>query len=436
MDLAPPQRQRLPRETRLLLTTAFLAIVALWVLARLRFQEPTTTVSVVGPILAPLMVRPAFDELAAQIADTSQRVDPSLFSISLSSAAASGDSRVSALRLRDDLALTLLPPGSSLADGQHQLVAQDPLTGLCIIRTLRSRAPVRDGAWIRHEVPSPRFLMRSDPYGAVSLRPFYAAALTDTDAPLWSASVWQLPQGTDVKPGSFVFTGDGEWVGMTVAHGGGTAVVPADSLVTFADRLVQRSAGSQGTIGIEVQALTSALRTLTGASSGVAVTYVSPPAATDGLRIADVLESADGRALPSLQHWQRYLTDLQVDVPVVLHVRRGGLGTDITLVPKPVANVSAVATAPASEKPDARAARPLGLELRTVGKVGAKVLSVQPSSLGAAADLRAGDIITMIGPLPQPTAAQVLREARAAESGPLLLAVQRGDSHRLVTLEP
>lgn len=441
MEFVPSQRQRLPRETRLLLTTAFLAIVAIWVLARLRFQEPASAPAVVGPILAPLMVRPAFDELAAQISEASNRVAPSLFSIQTTSESGTApvDARVSALRLRDDLALIMLPRGTTLPAGQPlQIITQDVLTGLSVVRTQQGSAPVRDSSWIRHEVPSPRFLMRSDPFGAVSLRPFYAAALSETEAPLWSAAIWQLPQGTDVKPGSFVFTGDAEWVGMIVAHAGGVAVVPADILSSFAERLLANAARPRATVGLEVQALTAPLRALTGASSGVAVTYVAPPAVSgDGVRVGDILESADGRALSTIQHWQRYLADVQVDVPVVLHVRRGGTGRDITVVPKAVADMAVAAPSAAGSKAAPHPARPLGLELRTVARIGAEVLSVQPSSLASAADLRVGDVITMIGSLNQPTAVQVQRTAtRAAGSGPLLLAIQRGDSHRLVTLEP
>jgi S1-C subfamily serine protease len=333
----------------------------------------------------------------------------------------------------------LLPQGAVLSErAQVELIAEDPPTGLTLVRTIQARAPVRDDSWIRHEVPSPRFLMRSDPYSAISLRPFYAAALSESNAPLWSTALWQLPQGTDVKPGSFVFTGDGEWVGLTVAHDAGTAVVPADALVSFSRRLLERSNGPRGTLGIEVQPLMPALRTLTGARSGVVVTYVAPPASIDGVKIADVLESADGRPLPTIEHWQRFLADLEVDVPVVIHLRRAHAETDVTLVPKAQTAALEMASlpSPVKPKPPAHAVRPLGLELRTIARAGAEVVTVQPASLGAIAGLRVGDVITMVGALPRPTAAQVQRAARAAESQPLLLAVQRGDSHRLVALEP
>ena len=124
-------------------------------------------------------------------------------------------------------------------------------------------------------------------------------------------------------------------------------------------------------------------------------------------------------------------------MPIVLRVRRSGSEKDITVVPKPVSELAAAAPASEEHKNAPQPARPLGLELRTVAKVGAEVLSVQPSSLASAADLRVGDVITMIGSLNQPTAVQVQRTAaRASGDGPLLLAIQRGDSHRLVTLEP
>ena len=65
-----------------------------------------------------------------------------------------------------------------------------------------------------------------------------------------------------------------------------------------------------------------------------------------------------------------------------------------------------------------------------------EVLHVAPESAGARAGVMTGDLITAIGATREPSAAQVARVfARAKAAQPLLIAVRRGDSGRLLTLE-
>ena len=68
MDSPPVRRPHVSRETRLLLTTAFLAVVALWLLARLRFPETSSTPTAVPPILAPLVAQPLGERLIERFA--------------------------------------------------------------------------------------------------------------------------------------------------------------------------------------------------------------------------------------------------------------------------------------------------------------------------------------------------------------------------------
>ena len=60
-------RPRLPRETRRLLLTAFVAVLTLWVLARVRFPERPAAPNPVPPILDQLTGPPTFAELAARV---------------------------------------------------------------------------------------------------------------------------------------------------------------------------------------------------------------------------------------------------------------------------------------------------------------------------------------------------------------------------------
>jgi S1-C subfamily serine protease len=75
MDLDRAHRPRVSRETRLLLTTALVALTTLWGLARVRFPDQPPPPDPVTPILSQLASRPALDELAGEIAGVRSRLD-------------------------------------------------------------------------------------------------------------------------------------------------------------------------------------------------------------------------------------------------------------------------------------------------------------------------------------------------------------------------
>jgi S1-C subfamily serine protease len=75
MDLGRPHRPRVSRETRLLLTTALVAVTTLWGLARVRFPDRPPPPNPVAPILTQLAARPALDELAGELDDVSTRLE-------------------------------------------------------------------------------------------------------------------------------------------------------------------------------------------------------------------------------------------------------------------------------------------------------------------------------------------------------------------------
>src|SRR5688572_8440460 len=109
--------RRLSRETRHLLIAAFAALLALWILARLRFPERTSIVNPIPPLLTQLSVRPGFSELEAELARLHARLSPSLIATRRPSPpgeAARDDART-ALRIDGGLAIALLetPPVAS-----------------------------------------------------------------------------------------------------------------------------------------------------------------------------------------------------------------------------------------------------------------------------------------------------------------------------------
>ena len=105
-------------------------------------------------------------------------------------------------------------------------------------------------------------------------------------------------------------------------------------------------------------------------------------------------------------HWRARVARVNAGDTLTLRVR-GGEG---------VREVQVTAAAPAA--PDRTADDPsLGLRLRTIPKVGAEVLSVQPRSRAARAAIRQGDVITVAAGQPSPTPAEVMRAFTSLPEG-------------------
>src|SRR5919106_3264164 len=132
MDRIEPYRPRVSRETRLLLSTALIAVVALWVLARVRFPDQPPPQNPVQPLLTQLTPRPTFADLASEVAALRPRLDPLLVP---------GPAGVSGLRVRDDVAVVWLDPrrDAAAADAESLLV-RDPASGLSLVRVESSSA--------------------------------------------------------------------------------------------------------------------------------------------------------------------------------------------------------------------------------------------------------------------------------------------------------
>jgi hypothetical protein len=109
METLPARRPRVARETRLLISVALLAVVALWALARLRFPERSPAQQVVPPILAPLVARQGFTGLESQLSDSTSRISPSLAAIAVEAADGSSRRYAAAVRLHDEVVVSWRP---------------------------------------------------------------------------------------------------------------------------------------------------------------------------------------------------------------------------------------------------------------------------------------------------------------------------------------
>ena len=103
-------------------------------------------------------------------------------------------------------------------------------------------------------------------------------------------------------------------------------------------------------------------------------------------------------------------------------MRRGGELREVTLV------ASVPARPPAS--------RSLGLTLRVQTKIGAEVVRIERGSAADRAGLSLGDVITLVADISAPTPTQVARAySSMAEGERVIVAVTRGDTHFVTTLE-
>jgi S1-C subfamily serine protease len=255
------------------------------------------------------------------------------------------------------------------------------------------------------------------------LRPTFVGSLQPVETPLWSDAVWALPDQTDLAPGSFLFTQDAEFVGVVIATATRRVVMPGSTLFAEAERLLERPRAPPGRLGVRVQRLTSVLVAATGSAGGVVVSWVDPRGPAIGrLNVGDVLEALDGRAIASVEHWLVPIARLAENDKLELRVRRQGQVHSVTLIA-------------AGDRPP-ETGRALGLTLRARRRLGAEVIGVELRSAGDRADVRVGDVITLIGPVAAPTPEQVRRAFSATPRGqPVLIALTRDDSHLVTALE-
>lgn len=183
-----PYRPRVSRETRLLLTAGLMAVAALWLLARIRFPERPVTPNPVPSVLSQLASDPKYDDLAGEIAQLLARLQPSLLALDVPTAVGSlqPSLRTAAIRLRDDLAVTLVPPGSSRArSNDAPIVARDAASGLAVVRVAMPASTAPPVPWTLRQPQQPRYFVATDvsPEG-VSLRPAFVGSLHPIDSPL------------------------------------------------------------------------------------------------------------------------------------------------------------------------------------------------------------------------------------------------------------
>lgn len=424
MENPAAPRPRVSRETRLLFATVILSVVALWILARLRFPEQPPSVNPVAPVLTQLAPTPAFGDLASVVSDVQARVLSPFVAVRLEPASVArrtGSSVVAALRVRDDVAVALLDPAEgSWRDRSPQgasLLNVDRATGLALLK-VPSRPTPTLSYWSPGRLASPRYLLSTVTVpDAISLRPVFVSVLASGDSVPWEAPLWTVPSSTDLTAGSFVFGTTGAFAGLVVPHEGGAAILPPEALSSAVDRVLKQRQGNPGWLGLNVQPITPALSAATGASRGLIVSWVDPlgPAA-GSIQVADVLESMDDMSSALTEEpFRARVARLLAGDAITLQVRRGEMR-------QPVRLTAAEQPAPAPS---------LGLTMRRVPG-GTEVVRVEPRSAADLSGIRAGDIITFAAGMPAPTPRQIARAFSVATDGTLLVGIDRAGAHLLL----
>lgn len=416
-------RSRVSRETRQLLIAALVALLALWVLARIRFPGQPVSPNPIPSLLSQLSSVPRFANLAGEIAELQNRLAISWLAIPVlatDDTVEEGPRRLTAIRLNGEQAIVHLRSGDRPVDAD--IVAADRVTGLAVIRTGSSSTPAGIPPWMPQSLDDPRYLMATVSTSAgVSLRPVLVGSMLEVRSPAWPGPIWLVPEGSDLAASAFVFTTSGEIAGLVVREPIGLAIVPWQIVAAEASRLLTSEHASAVDVRAEVRPLTSSLKRATGATQGVVVAWLdSGGPMAKRLAVGDVVEAVNGQQVQYTRDWEVAISRLRAG-EVTMRVRRQGKTMDLT-VTLPAADPSAAATA-------------LGLRMRDVPGVGTTVLQIDPRSAASLARLQEGDLITLAGHVTAPTAAQLGNIFRSAQTGEaIMLAITRGRTHLVLGL--
>jgi hypothetical protein len=442
MAVDPPRGRAASREVRLLIVTIAISVAALLLLARFRFPEdlpPPTTPPSAAPALERLAARATFDELAAIIDDVQRRVSPTLVTLPIIrredpgrdlplDAAAIGMTPpryIGALRIDSDTAVAPFWPGTRIEPVRGgrtvDVLATDELRGVLVLRVPAGPAavPIAEG----DRLPTPAYFAAAEASRAgAALRPIFVPRADPVADPRWNVPRLALgPLG--VQPGAFVFSLQGELVGMTLVNGDGASLLPARALVAHAERLQAEGSVRRGTLGISVQPLTTSLSAATSTAAGVVVAYVAPGGPAEGvLRIGDIIEAVNAVPITDIPSLAAQLGALPAGQQVTLGTIRQGTRMEVPL------------TAAGAAEPTL-AGNTLGLTVRPVENVGTEVIVVIPGSAAAVAGLRPGDLITAVNGARPSRLTDISRAWSAPDGGAVLLGVQRAGRPLVMALQ-
>jgi membrane-associated protease RseP (regulator of RpoE activity) len=429
-------RPRAPRrETRLLLVTIAVSAAMLLLLARLRFPErPTGEPQAPTQPLERLAASATYDELASILRGVDRQVSGAIITVpAASDSDARGDENVMtyvpAVRIANDRAVALPGAGRLVLPqpGRFEIIAADSPRGVALLHVPSPDTAVTPKLAVLDTLPqAPGYLAAIEATtNGPAVRPLYFGRLDRVNDRRWKEPLLRFSALQQMLPtGAAVFTLDARFIGVGFPDDRAFLVVPAVSLLAEAERLGLRGSVPAADLGIDVQPLDPALRSATGAQSGVVVSYVHPAGpASRQLAAADVITAIGSTGIQSPADYTAALMQLSPGTPVTIGMVRNTAASTVTVTP--VARGSL-----ANGGGDA-----LGLELRAVKGAGSEAVRVEPRSAAARAGIRAGDLITGIGSTDAPDPRGVTRAFGSAAAGQhLIVRLERGSAHLVVAL--
>lgn len=340
-----PSRPLWSRETRLLLLTIVVSAGVLLVLARFRF--PNEAPAAPPQPLERLAARATFDELAGIVERLDRTIAPSLVVLRVAapeslaprtlSTLLDGEvarsqmvSYVPALRVRPTAALALLDIGQTVQgvvgdEGAVPLViARDPVRRLALVRVPEATA---DGVWQWRPldpITVPRYVVSVEASrGGSTLRPVFFGRADRFAEPRWSQPLLVLGHTSVAAEGSFVFSLQGELVGLAVEEAGVMALVPANAVQAVADRLFDKGTPRVTDFGLALRPLGPAEAKARGVTSGLVIASVASGSIAEGrLRAGDLLQAVNGAPAVNVEALLLTLADTPPETTITFMVQR------------------------------------------------------------------------------------------------------------------
>lgn len=353
-----PSRRPWSRETRLLLLTIAVSAAVLLVLARFRF--PNQPPAPPAQPLEQLATRATFEELAGILERLDRTIAPSVMVLRVASpdtlmprtlteildgaeATVETASYVPALRVRPDAAIALLGPEQTVQSlvGDDRavplVIARDPIRRMSLIRV---PPPPAEAVWQwrpLNAVTVPRYVVSLEASrGGPVLRPIFFPRADRFAASRWEQPLLTFGYASTVPEGAFVFSLQGELVGLAVRENGLMALVPAASVQASAERLFERGTPQPVDFGLALRSLGPLDAKALGVSSGLMIAAVAPESIASGhLRAGDLIQSVDGMPASDVDTLLLRLAETPPGTTVTFTVRRDDETIDVPVTTPP-----------------------------------------------------------------------------------------------------
>jgi serine protease Do len=247
----------------------------------------------------------------------------------------------------------------------------------------------------------------------------------------------------------------GDLVGINTAiitggSGGNQGVgfaIPIDMARGVMDQIVGHGKVVRGQLGVAIQSVDADMAKAFGLKQGggalVSDVTAGSPAAKAGIERGDIILALNGQAVQGPDDLSVHISEMAPGTTADLKIARNGQTRDVTvtlseLSEKPEESTSGTVGTSALhgihvENLTPSMAHQLGVPAATVGVV---VVSVDPSSAAAAADLEQGDVIEEVNRKPVPDVADYEHALAGTDNQTTLLLVNRAGSTRFIVVPP